>query len=98
MLPTPTSRERALAVAAAVMMIEPTLHNPRSEIIEFLIGTLGVDPTRVMDMACQLTGTFEVAPKAPAKPPAKKSPAKKAAAPAPAKIALFQIEELFILA
>lgn len=85
MLPTPTSRERALAVAAAVMMIEPTLHNPRSEIIEFLIGTLGVDPTRVMDMACQLTGTFEVAPKAPAKPPAKKSPAKKAAAPAPAK-------------
>jgi hypothetical protein len=92
LLPTPTSRERALAVAAAVMMIEPTLHNPRSEIIEFLIGTLGVDPTRVMDMACQLTGSFEVVPhtkqsvpKVSVKAPAKKSPAKKVVAPASAK-------------
>ncbi|MFM9916757.1 MAG: DUF3141 domain-containing protein [Rhizobacter sp.] len=55
MLPDPASRERALAVAAAVMMIEPTLANPRSEIIELLINTLGVEPERVMDLACQLT-------------------------------------------
>ncbi|MBI2747915.1 MAG: DUF3141 domain-containing protein [Burkholderiales bacterium] len=87
LLPTPTSRERALAVAAAVMMIEPTLHNPRSEIIEFLIGTLGVDPTRVMDMACQLTGSFEVVPEAQksVSKASAKAPAKKVAAPASAK-------------
>lgn len=72
LLPTPASRERALAVAAAVMMIEPTLSNPRSEIIEFLIGTLGVDPTRVMELACQLTGSFEVAPKVVKPAPAKR--------------------------
>jgi hypothetical protein len=42
-------------VAAAVMMIEPTLDNPRSEIIELLINTLGVEPERVMDLACRLT-------------------------------------------
>lgn len=55
MLPDPSSRERALAVAAAVMMIEPTLANPRSEIIELLINTLDVEPDRVMDLACRLT-------------------------------------------
>jgi hypothetical protein len=66
LLPDSASRERALAVSAAVLMIEPTLANPRSEIIEYLIGTLGVDPTRVMDLACQLTRGLE-AP-APAKP------------------------------
>ncbi|MDO9316243.1 MAG: DUF3141 domain-containing protein [Burkholderiaceae bacterium] len=55
MLPDPASRERALAVAAAVMMIEPTLANPRSEIIELLINTLDVEPERVMDLACKLT-------------------------------------------
>ncbi len=55
MLPTAELRERALALSAAVMMIEPTLHNPRSEIIEFLIATLDVDPARVMDLACALT-------------------------------------------
>ncbi len=55
MLPDAASREQALAVAAAVMMIEPTLDNPRSEIIELLINTLGVAPERVMDLACRLT-------------------------------------------
>jgi pimeloyl-ACP methyl ester carboxylesterase len=55
MLPDTGSRERALAVAAAVMMIEPTLHNPRSEIIELLIGMLNVDPDRVMNLARELT-------------------------------------------
>lgn len=55
MLPDAASREQALAVVAAVMMIEPTLGNPRSEIIELLIGTLDVAPERVMDLACRLT-------------------------------------------
>ncbi|MBP6764755.1 MAG: DUF3141 domain-containing protein [Rubrivivax sp.] len=55
MLPTTALREQALALAAAVMMIEPTLNNPRSEIIELLINTLEVDPGRVMDLACRIT-------------------------------------------
>lgn len=59
LLPDLASREHALAVSAAVLMIEPTLDNPRSEIIEYLMGTLGVEPTRVMDLACQLTSGLE---------------------------------------
>ncbi len=85
LLPTTVSRERALAVSAAVMMIEPTLANPRSEIIEFLMGTLDVDPERVITMARHLTESFEEPPTAQ-KPkaatvakPAVKAPAKKAA-------------------
>jgi hypothetical protein len=62
MLPTTASRESALAISAAVMMIEPTLANPRSEIIEFLIDTLGVDPQRVMELALKLTQSLETAP------------------------------------
>jgi hypothetical protein len=81
LLPTTVSRERALAVSAAVMMIEPTLANPRSEIIEFLIGTLGVDPQRVITMARHLTESFEETPTT-LKPAAKAvvKPAVKAAA------------------
>ncbi len=59
LLPNQTSRETALAVAAAVMMIEPTLANPRSEIIEFLMGTLGADPDRVIALARQLTQALD---------------------------------------
>ncbi len=59
MLPDVPSRERALAVAAAVMMIEPTLHCPRSEIIELLIGMLAVDPDRVIKLAQELTARIE---------------------------------------
>ncbi len=59
LLPDAASRERALAVSAAVMMIEPTLANPRSEIIEFLIDTLGVDPQRVIALARTLTNALE---------------------------------------
>ena len=55
MLPDLASRENALALAAAVLMIEPTLANPRSEIIEYLIGTLGVDPLRVIELAQGMT-------------------------------------------
>lgn len=84
LLPDTASRERALAVSAAVMMIEPTLAHPRSEIIEFLIDTLGVDPQRVIGLARKLTESLEaptevvkVAKSAPAKPRAK-PPAKAA--------------------
>jgi hypothetical protein len=59
MLPDTGSRERALAVAAAVLMIEPTLDHPRSEIIELLVGMLAVDPARVMDLACTLTAPLD---------------------------------------
>lgn len=59
MLPDRARRELALAIAAAVLMIEPTLDNPRSEIIEFLIGTLGVDPQRVIALARGLTDAVE---------------------------------------
>lgn len=72
MLPDNSSRERALAVAAAVMMIEPTLANPRSEIIELLINTLGVEPDRVMDLACRLTAPLTQAAKSAH--PGKKTP------------------------
>ena len=76
MLPTQEQREHALALAAAVMMIEPTLDNPRSEIIELLIGMLDLDATRVMDLACSITasldppGATEAPPAAPAAAPA----------------------------
>jgi hypothetical protein len=59
MLPDEASREQALAVAAAIMMIEPTLHNPRSEIIELVMGMLDVDPARVIGLARQLTAPVE---------------------------------------
>jgi pimeloyl-ACP methyl ester carboxylesterase len=83
LLPDTATRERALAVSAAVMMIEPTLANPRSEIIEFLIGTLGVDPQRVIGLARKLTDALEkpdVKPVVPRKPAAKKAAVKPAAA------------------
>ncbi len=86
MLPDTASRERALAAAAAVMMIEPTLNNPRSEIIELLIGELGVDPARVMDLACRLTRpiTPDEAPALAARPATPRTPrAPRRGSPAP---------------
>ena len=84
MLPDAPRRELALAIAAAVMMIEPTLSNPRSEIIEFLIGTLGVDPERVIGLAKVLTDSVgqsagskkpaKAAAKPTAKPTVKRAP------------------------
>jgi hypothetical protein len=59
LLPDARSRENALALSAAVMMIEPTLANPRSEIIEFLMATLGADPDRVIGLARKLTDSVE---------------------------------------
>jgi Protein of unknown function (DUF3141) len=61
MIPDAASRENALALAAAVLMIEPTLANPRSEIIEYLIGTLGVDPIRVIELAKGMTASISPA-------------------------------------
>jgi len=78
MLPDTTRRELALALSAAVMMIEPTLANPRSEIIEFLIGTLDVDPQRVIGLAKTITDAVHTPqPKPPAK--SKAAPKKTAA-------------------
>ncbi|MFI4941346.1 MAG: DUF3141 domain-containing protein, partial [Burkholderiales bacterium] len=86
LLPDTASRERALAASAAVMMIEPTLDNPRSEIIEFLIDMLGVDPQKVIKLARSLTESFEIAPGAEkAAKAAAKTAAKPAAKPAPVK-------------
>jgi hypothetical protein len=89
MLPDAPRRELALAIAAAVMMIEPTLSNPRSEIIEFLIGTLGVNPERVIGLAKVLTDSVgkTTASKVPAKAAVKqvKKPAAKPKAKRPAK-------------
>ena len=59
MLPGTAERERALAIAAAVLMIEPTLAHPRSEIIEYLIAALGVDAERVIELARALTAPLE---------------------------------------
>jgi pimeloyl-ACP methyl ester carboxylesterase len=67
MLPDREQRELALAIAAAVLMIEPTLDNPRSEIIEFLIGTLAVDPQRVIALAKNLTDAVEGVKRKPSK-------------------------------
>jgi hypothetical protein len=97
MLPDTATRERALALAAAVMMIEPTLANPRSEIIEFLIGTLGVDPDKVIALARKLTSAIGEQPDEirlparksaaakPVKAPARKAAPAKAAVKPPAK-------------
>jgi hypothetical protein len=79
MLPEPAARECALAMAAAVLMIEPTLHNPSSEIVELLMGMLGVDPGRVMALAWRMTtpiGHPDPAPDvvaAPAAPPPRRA-------------------------
>ncbi|XVJ71858.1 MAG: DUF3141 domain-containing protein [Rhizobacter sp.] len=59
LLPDQASRESALAVSAAVMMIEPTLDHPRSEIIELVMGMLEVDPQRVITQARALTQALE---------------------------------------
>jgi hypothetical protein len=67
MLPDRERRELALAIAAAVLMIEPTLDNPRSEIIEFLVGTLAVDPQRVIALARGLTDAVEGVKRKPSK-------------------------------
>jgi len=86
LLPDQKSRETALAVSAAVMMIEPTLANPRSEIIEFLMGTLDADPERVIALARQLTDALEETDEAaPKVKPRAKAPRATRRSTAPAK-------------
>jgi hypothetical protein len=55
MLPDAGSRERALAIAAAVVLMEPDADNPAAALIERLIEGLDVDPARVMELAVQMT-------------------------------------------
>ncbi|WP_343742620.1 DUF3141 domain-containing protein [Herbaspirillum huttiense] len=81
MLPDAASRERALALAAAVMMIEPTLANPRSEIIELLVATLEVDPDRVIALARKLTKAIGEDDDALTLPSSEEEPARPAPAP-----------------
>ena len=68
MLPSTARRESALAISAAVMMIEPTLMHPRSEIIEYLIDTLAVDAEHVIVLALRLTQSLEIRPVAARRP------------------------------
>jgi hypothetical protein len=67
MLPDSAARERALAMAAAVMMVESTLTDPASEIIEMLVGMLGVDPDRVRELALSMSSRVACPPAAPAR-------------------------------
>ena len=55
MLPEPAARERALAIAAAAVMVDPTENNPAFELLEKLMVLLGVDRDRVMNLAVELT-------------------------------------------
>jgi pimeloyl-ACP methyl ester carboxylesterase len=59
MLPDVDLRERALAVAAAVLMVEPTPEAPQYDVVERLIIYLGVSPERVFELAQALVQPFE---------------------------------------
>jgi hypothetical protein len=66
MLPDVDLRERALAVAAAVLMVEPTPEAPQYDVVERLIIYLGVSPERVFQLAQALVQPFEQGNDAPA--------------------------------
>jgi hypothetical protein len=57
MLPGQAERERALAVATAILMVDPTLNDPASEVIDRLTRLLRVKPQRVIDLALQLSAS-----------------------------------------
>jgi hypothetical protein len=57
MLPGQAERERALAVATAILMVDPTLNDPASEVIDGLTRLLRVKPQRVIDLALQLSAS-----------------------------------------
>jgi hypothetical protein len=61
MLPTPAERERALAVATAVLMLDPLLNNPASDLIDRLTLTLDVAPQRVIALALELAASVAYA-------------------------------------
>jgi len=55
LLPDTAACEHALAVAEAVLMVEPGLPDPSSPVVAELIDRLGADPARVMDLALAVT-------------------------------------------
>jgi hypothetical protein len=57
------------------MMIEPTLHQPASEIFEMLMGMLGVDPDRVIAQAFAITNAIHPATAAAPAPRKRRSTA-----------------------
>ncbi|MBS0340655.1 MAG: DUF3141 domain-containing protein, partial [Proteobacteria bacterium] len=57
MLPTQTEREHALALAAAVLMAEPTLTDPDTPAAHFIREQLGVDPERIAALSLSLAQT-----------------------------------------
>ncbi|MDM0045734.1 DUF3141 domain-containing protein [Variovorax dokdonensis] len=97
LLPHRAEREHALALAAAVLMAEPRLSDPKSPVSRFVRDKLDVDPARVAAMALSLAQTAaqedtdaagaEVAgislpaPKPPAAKKAPRRPTKPAARP-----------------
>jgi hypothetical protein len=61
LLPTKAARERALALAAAVLMAEPALADPDSAATHFVHDKLGADPARVAALALSLAQTVSTA-------------------------------------
>jgi hypothetical protein len=61
MLPTPDLRERALAVAAAVLMIHPSEQSPQYDVVRRLMVYLGARPRRVYELAQALVQPIEAA-------------------------------------
>lgn len=57
LLPTKAEREHALALAAAVLMAEPTLSDPTSPAARFIREQLGVDPARIAALSLSLAQT-----------------------------------------
>lgn len=57
LLPTKAEREHALALAAAVLMAEPTLSDPESPAARFIREQLGVDPARIAALSLSLAQT-----------------------------------------
>jgi hypothetical protein len=55
MLPTTAERERAVALAAAVLMAEPELADPKSEMSRKVHELLGIDPARAAALALTLS-------------------------------------------
>ena len=83
MLPDTDLRERALAVAAAVLMVDPTPEAPQYDVVERLMVYLGVSPDRVFERAQALVQPFEQGNDAPTRSGAAEQPiAATAATPA----------------
>ncbi|MEY2688640.1 MAG: hypothetical protein RL375_2838, partial [Pseudomonadota bacterium] len=59
MLPDTDRRETALAVAAAVLMVDPTPLAPQYDVVERLIIYLGVTPDRVFELAQALVAPLQ---------------------------------------